>query len=623
MEGTRALVRDGDLTAGRRLFARAFTEAERSGNAEAMAEAALGMSGLWVHEHRTVAAAAPQQERLRQALSLVDPRSTLALRLRVRIAGESDYRGGTAANVLALLDEARVAGDPVARAEALSIAHHCLLGPGHGAARRDLALEMVGESFRTGRRSDLLMGLLWQTVDMFLDADPHVGRRLGELRNLLAQKPHLAVGFVVDAIDVMLAIRAGELDRAERLAHACADRGRAAGDVDATGWLAAQLLAIRWYQGRLVETLPMLAELVDSATLSAVDNSSLAALAVATALAGDQPRAASALATLRGRGLTDLPRSSSWLVTMNGIVEAANLLDDGRTAAEAYELLSPYAHLPMVGSLGVACFGSVQHALGVAALTTGDLDRAVAHLGAAVQQNLALAHWPAVITSRRRLAQALGRRARPADAANAEREVAAAALEATELGIALPADGAARPPKATLTCTREGRKWRLTLGSRTVLVDHRIGVFHLAVLIANPGREVDAVELAAGPAALDKARGGSMSSQPVLDREAIRRYKSRLAELHREIDELDAGADRDGRAVGARTERDWLAAELAATNGLGHRTRGFPTNEERARIAVGKAIRRAVAYITEADRVIGEHLHHGLRTGTRCSYLPA
>jgi len=41
------------------------------------------------------------------------------------------------------------------------------------------------------------------------------------------------------------------------------------------------------------------------------------------------------------------------------------------------------------------------------------------------------------------------------------------------------------------------------------------------------------------------------------------------------------------------------------------------------RIAVGKAIRRAIDHVGAADRVIGEHLHHTLRTGTRCSYLPA
>lgn len=82
------------------------------------------------------------------------------------------------------------------------------------------------------------------------------------------------------------------------------------------------------------------------------------------------------------------------MVTMHGVAEAAYLLDDSATAARVYELLRPYGHLPIVGSLAVACFGSAHHALGVAALTMGDVDRAVTHLRESVRQNLALAHWP-------------------------------------------------------------------------------------------------------------------------------------------------------------------------------------------------------------------------------------
>lgn len=42
-------------------------------------------------------------------------------------------------------------------AEALSLAHHCLLGPDHVRLRRDLAVELIKASFRTERRTDLLM----------------------------------------------------------------------------------------------------------------------------------------------------------------------------------------------------------------------------------------------------------------------------------------------------------------------------------------------------------------------------------------------------------------------------------------------------------------------------------
>jgi tetratricopeptide (TPR) repeat protein len=619
-EGVSALVDAGDLAEARRWFDAAFREAERLGDAEAMAEAALGLGGLWVHEQRTLAGSTLLTQRLRQALSLVDHRSALGLRLRIRLAGEAAYRDSQPTAILTLLDEAGEVGDPVVRAEALSIAHHCLLSPEHGRLRRRLAEELVGESFRTRHRSDLLMGLLWRVVDLFLAGDDHAGRRLVELKEQLSRQDHLAVGYVVSAIDVMLAIRSGELGRAESLAKACAQRGAAAGDIDATGWYGAQLVAIRWYQGRVVEMLPMLDELVDSPTLSAVDNGSLAALAVAAAVAGDGRRAASALARLCGRDLADLPRSSSWLGTMNGIVEAADLLADTRTAARAYELLKPYAHLPMVGSLGVVCFGSVHQALGVASMTTGDLDRAIEHLRTAVRRNLALAHWPAVVGARRRLAQALTRRGRPRDVTDAEQERSAAAAEAAALDIT-QSDVDDRASTRTASCARHGRHWRVSLGNRSVLVGHRIGMLYLAVLIANPRQEIDAVDLAAGPAALNAAHSGGGSSQPLLDPAARREYQRRLAELRLDIDRLEAGNDTGG-AARAYAERDWILGQLSAAAGVGGRARGFPTNRERARIAVGKAIRRALEHISKSDPVVAAHLTQAVRTGVRCSYWP-
>lgn len=619
--GARALAADGDLQTSRRWFEAAYQVAERAGEADAMAAAVLGLGGLWVHEHRTAAASELLQARLRQVLSLLDPQSLLALRLQVRLAGETDYRTGEHTRILGLLDEARQAADPVAQMEALSFAHHCLLGPDHGALRSSLAVELIGESTHTARRSDLLMGLLWHTVDLFLNADPHAERRLGELRDLLAQDDHRAVGFVVDAIGVMLTIRAGQLEQAEALANACAQRGAAVGDIDAIGWHGAQLVAIRWFQGRLAELLPMLDELVHSPTLSAVDNSYFAALAVAAVMAGDRRKAAGALATLRGRDLADLPRSSTWLVTMHGIVEAAHQLDDAGTSSRAYELLSPFAEQPMMASVGVACFGSVHHALGVASLSSGDLDRAVEHLRTAVDRNLAIAHWPAVLTSRLRYAQALTLRGGPQDADSAGHELATAAEEATALGIALPGDVGREQPKLAVACTRQGRRWRIELGRRSALIEHSIGMLHLAVLITNPGQQIPAVDLGTGVVVLGNAAGAGVSTQPMLDNVATRQYRHRLDQLNAEIDNLESRNERE-RAARARTERDWLLAELAGATCIGGRARRFPDNAERARIAVGKAIRRALTHIDQTDPVIGEHLRNSVHTGIHCSYQP-
>ncbi|MGW4525283.1 BTAD domain-containing putative transcriptional regulator [Amycolatopsis sp. NPDC004378] len=428
--GEHALLEDGDLRTSREHFETAYRRAEQAGDVDAMARAALGLGGVWVHEHRTAAASASLLTRLRLALDRLDPAAPLARRLQARLAGEEDYQDGKSGRILAVVARTRAEDDPVAHAEALSLAHHCLLGPDHTALRHSLATELVGVSGRSGRRTDLVMGVVWETVDLFLAGDPHAERRLGELEDLLAERKHLAAGFVADAVKVMLAIRAGRFREAEEGAQACAELGQAAGDLDALGWYGAQLVAIRWFQGRLGDLVPVLDGLMHSPTLSAIDNSYYAALAVAAASAGDRRTAAGALARLCGGDLGALPRSSTWLISLCGAAETAYLLDDTETAARVSELLRPFGHLPAMASLAIACFGSVHYPLGTAALTTGDLDRAVAHLRAAVQHNLALAHWPAVVFSRRRHAEALDRRGDSGDAVAAHREREAAAEEA-------------------------------------------------------------------------------------------------------------------------------------------------------------------------------------------------
>jgi hypothetical protein len=408
--------------------------------------------------------------------------------------------------------------------------------------RRALASELIGESARTGRRTDLLTGLLWQTVDLFLDGHRHAERRLAELRNLLAQQPHPLIGNAVKTIDVMLSIRAGHLGQAEVDALACRDRGRRLGDVDAAAVFAGHLSAIRWYQGRI-------AELVDSPTLRPMANAQRAVFALAAAAAGDQSTAERELSSLRRSALTDGPRSSTWLAAMYGIVEAAYLLNDADTATRAYELLRRYADVPVVSGLAALCLGSVQHTLGVAALSTGQLDQAVTHLRVAVQDNLALRHWPAVVMSRVRYAQALRRRGHAADVSQARNALTAARAEADFLGLPMP-----RYNERSVSFHREGERWLVRHGGRILVLPSTVGMFHLAVLLANPGREIPAVELVSGLNTL--------------------------------------------------------------------RTAGSSNEQELARLAVSKAIRRAIKAIGQADAQLGAHLGSTVKTGTQCSYRP-
>jgi hypothetical protein len=413
LAGERALFVEGDLEAGRRWFGAAYRGAEGQGDGLAMARAALGLGGLWVHQNRTAVDTAVARSRQRHALSLIDPRSPLAFRLRARIAAEEAVRTGDHEAIMPMLAEARRGDDAVSLAEVLSLVHQCVAGPGDGALRLELAQELIGVASRTNRRGDLLIGLLWQTIDLFMAADPHAERALAELRGLLARKDHLAVGFIVSGVDVMLSIRSGRLAQAETLAAACAQRGTAIGDHATAARYAAHMATIRWYQGRIGELVPLLSQWVHSPKLAINDDWLFAVLAAALATTGERGQAASMLARLRGRGLADVTSSSVWLATLHCAVEAADLLDDADTASEAYTLLAPFADLPVIGGLGVTCMGSARHALGVASLTSGHVDRAVEHFQAAIHDNLVLGHMPAMLLSRARLGQALALREAP------------------------------------------------------------------------------------------------------------------------------------------------------------------------------------------------------------------
>jgi hypothetical protein len=140
---------------------------------------------------------------------------------------------------------------------------------------------------------------------------------------------------------------------------------------------------------------------------------------------------------------------------------------------------------------------------------------------------------------------------------------------------------------------------------------------YLAQLIEHPGVEIAAVELASRHA----VSGRGASPEPVLDQRAKADYRRRIEELRDEVDDAEACADLE-RAAKARLELDRFVEELARSTGFGGRTRSFAGNAERARTSVHKAIKRALALITEADPVLGHEIGAHVVTGMRCVYHP-
>jgi tetratricopeptide (TPR) repeat protein len=436
---------------------------------------------------------------------------------------------------------------------------------------------------------------------------------------------------------VMLLVRRGRLDEAEAAAHRCYELGEAVGEVDTLGYLSTHLLGIRWCQGRDTELLEVAGEVAESPTLIRAEFALRASTAAIAARAGQHERARGMLERLAPDGLAALPRSSTWAAGIAAVVEAAAELDDAALARQAYDLLAPFADLPVVASVAVMCLGSTERSLGVAASTFGDHDRAAGHLERAVAANRRLGNRPLVAIARADFATAVARRG-PGDRARAVELLEQAVGEATSMGmmpraaawqselaavrarlrgedrVGVNNQGAAGEPDGAIY--QVGGRWVVALNGSEVRVTDLVGMTYLVELVTHPGQQISALTLVArGEVAADQAR------QELLDGDARAAYEARARELTEDLAEAEANND-IGLAEALRTELDTLVDELTAATGLSRRARTFTDNTERARTAVRKAIKRAIDAIDDADPAIAELLRATITTGTTCAYRP-
>lgn len=275
---------------------------------------------------------------------------------------------------------------------------------------------------------------------------------------------------------------------------------------------------------------------------------------------------------------------------------------------------------PLAGLLGMGAGISpgIDATAGRLALLDGDPARAVTHLGAAVALTTSMPSPPLEARSRSHLADAL-EAAGEQTAAAAERDTAERLADG--IGMDLHHDHGqtrrgfpARVPQRRARLVHKGARWELEAPDGAVSVPATVGMGHLARLVAHPGREV---------AATDLAGVGSPQSDlgPALDAQAKREYRRRVAELEAEIDEAREYAD-PYREERARQELAAVMDELRRATGLWDRDRPSGSGAERARVNVTRNLRRAIAAIAAELPALGSHLEVSVRTGAFCRYDP-
>jgi hypothetical protein len=173
-------------------------------------------------------------------------------------------------------------------------------------------------------------------------------------------------------------------------------------------------------------------------------------------------------------------------------------------------------------------------------------------------------------------------------------------------------------PTESATLRPDGGVWHITFDGKSIHVPDMKGLWHLRELVSRPREAVPALSLLSTEAD-DPIPVGDAG--PQLDREALRQYRNRLAELDTELDDAEAAHDVARHAKRA-AERAALIKELARATGLGGKARRAGSATEKARLNVTRTIRHAIAYLSTAHPALGNHLSESISTGISCSYAP-
>jgi pimeloyl-ACP methyl ester carboxylesterase len=175
---------------------------------------------------------------------------------------------------------------------------------------------------------------------------------------------------------------------------------------------------------------------------------------------------------------------------------------------------------------------------------------------------------------------------------------------------------AADVPAIQPSWKRTGDIWTIRFDERTIHVKHVKGLADLSILLGRAGQSVEALELYAGPEA-----PRSSALEPVVDRQALVAYRSRLTELAGELEMAEQRGD-IGWSERVQAEKEALIEHLQQITGFGGRVRTESSPAERARKAVSARIRDAIAKIGRHDPDLAAHLTAAVSTGATCMYQP-
>jgi DNA-binding SARP family transcriptional activator/tetratricopeptide (TPR) repeat protein len=420
-----ALMRAGEPSSAREAFSAAAQLARRRGDAELLAEAALGFAGLGIAivdlDTETIA-------RLEEALDLLASgdaalRSRLQGRLAVELYYAPDRRRSERLSADAVAT-ARASGDPRALASALNARHVALWRPDRCDERLATATAMIAAARDARDPHHELQARNWRVTDLFELGDMPACREEIARHARLADELRLpSFQWYTPLWAATEATLAGRFADAQRLTTEARERGTRAGDRNAE--LFAGMVQELAHVQRLEFHRTDMAFLEDKLANSPASPAYQSYLVWILAGLG---RADEARRHLDDWIRRELAFDANWLSAQAEAAEAVVLLGDPTHAQVLYDRLAPYAGRPATAGRAVSSYGVVDRHLGGLAAVLGRRDDAIRHLRTAIDRDaeLGCAVWR--LHGQRRL-----HRLAPDDALAAEATATARAIGLPQL----------------------------------------------------------------------------------------------------------------------------------------------------------------------------------------------
>jgi AAA ATPase-like protein len=655
-----ARTRSGDTGAGRATYLDAASLARDLGLGDRLASAALGYAGVTGY-HFSGRRDETLVALLEEAITAIPPgdsemRVRLLARLSVALYWSDDDCRRNELSEEAVAMARRLRG-PSTLAMAIHSRRYAQWGPDNFEQRLADAALCRTLAFEANELELAVSASRWRFTDLLEDGDVAAADRELDSHAELAQRLHQPfLQALTIQFRAMRAIMQGRFRDGEALAAEARQQSERAGNALAATVFGVQMLPVWFARSEHQQLESFLGTALRSAPPHAATT---AATAMIHAELGEHETGAALVEQLTAPGLRKFRHDMLFLPGLAHLATACATLGATSHAEEVYDVLRPYVGRDVVvGAPAQACWGPVDHYLGVLAALAGHDDWAMEHFESALvlasrlgapallaetrfELGRLLDHGPqadhdraaALLVSARRTASALGLQRLLGRIDQLEPTAGESAASTGSGPEAAPVSG-----DAACSLRRDGDYWTVTTPRGSTHVRDAKGMHHLATLLAQPGRQIHVLDLAAATAGADAPAErlasiadlaedgvgfveGFGDAGEVLDDAAKQAYRQRLVEL----DELIAEAERFndlGRTSRLSAERDMLVDQLAQAIGFGGRDRRAVSVSERARVNVTRAIRSAIRRIGEHDRAAGDYLDVTVVTGAYCVFEP-